>query len=74
MRTSVEKPKTDCHDAARASQLFGGLKLLEIFSALREGSVLTQSDVYSILVRILGAAPIFLFVKLLWLSESAKVA
>ena len=74
MNTSVEKAKTNCHDAARASQLFGGLKSLEIFPLLAKNRFF-RLGVYNApnsAFRTLGASPTFLIVKLLWLSEGGK--
>ena len=42
------KPKTDCHDAARAGQLFGGYKSLEISSTLCEGSALPDQTLIAL--------------------------
>ena len=62
LSTSVEKAKTDCHDAARAGRCSRGLKSLKIFSASGEESALSDLGVYnapSSAFQILGASPKF---------------
>ena len=56
------KPKTDCHDKARAGRCSRGLKSLKTFSASGEESALPDLGVYSApnsAFRILGASPKF---------------
>ena len=60
MSTLLGKSKTDCHDVARAGQLFGGIKSLEVFPHFAKDRYF-RSHADSTLVHIPGAAPMFYY-------------
>ena len=70
------KPKTDCHDAARAGQLFERFQILkDFFYFIPRNRSLSDLGVYSApssAFRIPGAMAKFKIIELLWLSEGDK--